>query len=113
MTHHQPKIALISTGGTIAMRFDSKKNGMVPAMSGQDLITAVPELASYCEIESINFANIPSAQITPADMQKLALTTEALLQREDIVGVVITHGTDTVEESAYFLELFTLFPIHF
>lgn len=99
-------IVVISTGGTIAMRFDPAMGGVVPAVSGKDLVAAVPALDGLCRLEVVEFANIPSFHMTPEIMLRLALEVEKALARPDVAGVVVTHGTDTLEETAYFLDLY-------
>ncbi|MBQ5587599.1 MAG: asparaginase, partial [Selenomonadales bacterium] len=99
------KIILISTGGTIAMRFDQEKQGLVPAVSGAELIEAVPELSAELPLEVVEFSNIPSPHMTPSRMLALAKEIDRRAADDDTVGFVITHGTDTVEETAYLLDL--------
>ena len=98
-------VVILTTGGTIAMRFDPQRGGAVPAVSGKELLEAVPFLADY-PVEMQEFANIPSFNLTPDDMLRLAVKVEHLLERPDVAGVVITHGTDILEETAYFLDLY-------
>lgn len=100
------KVVVISTGGTIAMRFDAEKGGVVPAVNGRELVQAVESVTDVCPLEVVDFSNIPSFHITPEFMLRLAVETETILVREDVAGVVITHGTDTLEESAYFIDLY-------
>lgn len=99
------KIVLISTGGTIAMRFDEEKGGLVPAVSGAELIEAVPELKNELPLEVIEFSNIPSPHMTPNKMLSLSQEVDRIAQDDAVVGIVITHGTDTLEETAYLLSL--------
>ena len=99
------KVVILTTGGTIAMRLDPER-GIVPAVSGPELIAAVPPLAGVCPVEVREFANIPSPHMTPAVMHSLALQADNALAEPDVCGVVITHGTDTMEETAYLLDLF-------
>lgn len=101
----QSRIAVITTGGTIAMRYDAARGGAVPAVSGSELVEAVPALLNLCDLEVEEFCNIPSFHMTPQIMLGLAGTIERLLRRDDIAGLVVTHGTDTLEETAYFLSL--------
>ena len=100
------KLIIITTGGTIAMRFDAAKGGAVPAVSGSDLIAAVPALHDLCPLEVLEFGNIPSFHMSPEIMLRLAGSVETALAAPETAGVVITHGTDTIEETAYFLDLF-------
>lgn len=77
----------------------------VPAVSGADLVRAIPGLGSVCDLEVREFDNLPSPAITPDHMFRLAVMVRQYLARDDVSGVVITHGTDSLEESAYFLDL--------
>lgn len=99
-----PKVLVMTTGGTIAMRYDPVKRGNVPAVCGKDLIEAVPPLGEICSPEVVEFANIPSFHMSPDIMLRLAQDTEKALSLPDVAGVVITHGTDTLEETAYFID---------
>ena len=98
------KVIVLTTGGTIAMKLDPA-HGIVPAVSGEDLVASVPGLREACPIEVTEFSNIPSPHMTPKRMFELGNKVEELLRHEDILGVVITHGTDTLEETAYLLDL--------
>jgi len=100
------KVVVVTTGGTIAMRYDSVTNGLVPAVNGKELMDAVPQLKEFCEVEIYEFSNIPSPNMTPTIMKDLADKVDEILMKDDTTGVVITHGTDTVEETAYFLDLY-------
>lgn len=101
----RPHIVLISTGGTIGMLHDPKRHGAVPAVDGRALVAAIPSCQDFATVEVLEFSNIPSFHLTPELMLSLAKETHAALSREEVHGVVITHGTDTLEETAYFLEL--------
>lgn len=99
------KVLMIFTGGTIAMKIDEKVGGAVPGVDSSDLVKMVEDVSKVTEIETIDFANIPSPHMTPGIMLKLSKVVKDNISREDISGVVITHGTDTLEETAYFLDL--------
>lgn len=99
------KIAVITTGGTISMRFDAALGGAVPAVSGEELLEMVPGLRDIADLELIEFANIPSCHLTPDTMFELCHVIQATLGRPDIEGVVVTHGTDALEETAYMSDL--------
>lgn len=101
----EPKIVVISTGGTIAMKEDPYSGAPIPALSGDELMRAVPEIRSLAEIETIEFSNIPSDYMTPQKWLELAALVNKTLSRSEVTGVVITHGTDTLEETAFFLDL--------
>lgn len=102
-----PKVAVLSTGGTIASRQDVVKGGYVPALSGGDLVAAVPALRKVAQIEVEQIANISSSDVTPDLWIRLASRASDLLARPDVRGVVVTHGTNTLEETAYLLDLTT------
>jgi L-asparaginase len=99
------KIAVITTGGTISMRFDAALGGAVPAVSGEELLELVPGLRDVAALELIEFANIPSCHLTPDTMFELCHVIQATLARQEIDGVVVTHGTDALEETAYMSDL--------
>lgn len=97
------KIVIITTGGTIAMT--KSHEGVVPFAGGNSLITQIPRLEEYAEIEHVEFSNIPSPYMNPSMMWELSRVVQRIVDREDVSGVVITHGTDTLEETSYFLDL--------
>lgn len=99
------KVAVITTGGTISMRYDPELGGAVPAVKGEELLQMVPGLREVAEIELIEFSNIPSCHLTPAIMFELCGLAQRTLERADIDGVVVTHGTDALEETAYMSDL--------
>jgi L-asparaginase len=105
LASQKPKVVLIATGGTIAMKVDPEKKAPVPAISGEDLVATVPEIADHASIEVVNFSNIPSDYMEPALWVKLQKEVIKALDRPEVAGVVISHGTDTIEETAYFLDL--------
>lgn len=100
-----PNVAIVATGGTIAEKTDPKTGAAVPAVSGSALIAAVPGLKKLANIGVVEFSNIDSSHMTPAVWAALSRTVDRVLQRPDIAGVVVTHGTDTMAEGSYFLDL--------
>ncbi|MBD3231055.1 asparaginase [Candidatus Dependentiae bacterium] len=100
-----PFVTIVTTGGTIAEKLDPKTGGAVPAVSGKDLIQAVPGLCKIANINVVNFSNIDSSQMTPELWAKLSKKVDEILSDSKIKGVVVTHGTDTMSEGSYFLEL--------
>ncbi|MCF0253933.1 MAG: asparaginase [Duodenibacillus sp.] len=99
------KVVVFTTGGTIAMKYDPAVDGLVPAVSGEDLAAAVPGLAALCDVEVREFCNIASCDMKPHVMFELSGRVEAALAEPDVDGVVVTHGTDTVEETSYMCDL--------
>ena len=98
-------VALLFTGGTISMRLDPATGAVVPALGARDLIAEVPALAELGEIEVEDFSRLPGPHVSPEQMWRLARRAAAWLERPDIDGLVITHGTDTIEETAFLLDL--------
>lgn len=99
------KVVVITTGGTIAMKYDAAAGGLVPAVSGDDLLEAVPALQQIAELEVNEYANVPSGHMTPQMMLEVAALADKYAARADVSGIVVTHGTDTMEETAYMLSL--------
>lgn len=99
------KIAVIFNGGTISMKVDERIKAAVPSLTGEEIMSMVTGIEEYAEIESYSFSSMPSPHMTFEMMLKLSEFSKELLNREDIDGVVITHGTDTLEETAYLLDL--------
>lgn len=95
---------LLATGGTIAMRADPATGAAVPALSGDDLLAAVPGLGAVAPVELLNVSNVPSAEMGPARWVALQRVVQRALRRSDVAGVVVTHGTDTLEDTAWFLD---------
>lgn len=100
-----PVCHMIATGGTIAMKIDPEKNAPVPALSGTDLVASVPELAKVATVRVENLFNIPSGDMDPERWRTIQKSVVKALSSDDVAGVMITHGTDTLEETAYFLDL--------
>lgn len=100
-----PVVKLIATGGTIAMKIDPVKKAPVPAISGEDLIATVPEIAKVARIEVQNLSNVPSDYMDPERWIALQKAVVEALRRPEVAGVTVSHGTDTLEETAYFLDL--------
>lgn len=99
------KVAVIFNGGTISMKVDPKLQAAVPTLSGEEIMAMATGIEEYAEVESVTFSSLPGPHMTPQTMMELAHYVETFLEREDIAGVVVTHGTDTLEETAYFLDL--------
>ncbi len=101
----KPRLALIFTGGTIAMRADRRRGGVVPALKGREILRQVPGISRLCALTVHDFGQYPGPHMTPALMMDLSCLVRGYLVRSDIAGAVVTHGTDTLEETAYLLDL--------
>ncbi len=103
-----PNITILATGGTIAGSADSATNFtnyQAGALSAQELIDAVPSIAELAHVRAEQIANVPSESFTFDILLKLSKRINILLQDANCHGIVVTHGTDTLEETAYFLNL--------
>ena len=101
----KPKITIIFTGGTIAMKASKQKGGAVPALKGKDLLRQVPEIAGIAAVTVHDFGQYPGPHMTPKLMLELSQLVKKYLSQKDTDGVIVTHGTDTLEETAFFLDL--------
>ncbi|MDP3563095.1 MAG: asparaginase [Methanoregula sp.] len=105
-----PDIHILATGGTIAgiARNSTDLVYYTPGSLGvESLLASVPEIRQYAYVTGEQVCNINSDDITPAIWLNLSRRVNTLLHSPGIDGVVITHGTDTLEETAYFLNLVT------
>src|SRR5690625_4709050 len=99
------KVLIIFTGGTIAMKIDTNIGAAIPSLNQDELFSMVQSINNLVELESINYSNLPSPHITPDTMMDLANVVKENIQRDDITSIIVTHGTDTLEETAYLLDL--------
>jgi L-asparaginase len=98
-------ILVIFTGGTFSMKIDDVTGGAIPHFHGEELIELIPEASELANIHIYNFGNFPGPHMTPELMLNLSKIVKSNIDKEDIDGIIITHGTDTLEETAYFLDL--------
>lgn len=96
------RVVVLTTGGTIAMRVDTQAGGAVPVPRGEDFGDAFPR---EVEVVTEEFSNLPSAHFTIDHIWNLSRRVDALVADDAVDGVVVTHGTDTLEESAYLCDL--------
>lgn len=99
------KVAVIFNGGTISMKIDERIRAAVPSLTGEEIMSMVTGIEEFAQIKSFTFSSKPSPHMTIHNMLELSKFIKSLVDREDIDGVVLTHGTDTLEETAYFLDL--------
>jgi L-asparaginase len=98
------KILILHTGGTIAMSEDNKTGAVAPNIENP-LNADLTILNQFASITSEQYLNIPSPHMTPEIMFQLAKHIDDRVVKECFDGVIITHGTDTLEETAYLLDL--------
>jgi glutamyl-tRNA(Gln) amidotransferase subunit D len=97
-----PKILLLSTGGTIASRVDYRTGSVTPVLSAQDLNAAVPELSDIANIDAEVLFSEYSENLTPEHWIKTAQKLDSLAE-SDYKGIIVAHGTDTMQYTAAFL----------
>ena len=105
----RPRVLLIATGGTIAGVQDAPGTlggYRAGTLTAAQIIASVPELARFATVETEQFSNVASTAITPSQWVALSKRINSVLrERSDLAGVVVTHGTDRLEETAFFLYL--------
>lgn len=97
------QVLVINTGGTIAMSADETER--VKPLDDHTVSRLLPELNRFAQVTMIDYANLPSPHITPRFMNELRRRIMQEAERNCYAGIVVTHGTDTLEETAYFLDL--------
>lgn len=102
---HKKIVSIVGTGGTIASKYDPKIGGHVSAASAEDLVAAVPELLDIAELRIVDHSNVNSARIDTATVFGLRDTLRKELADDKVAGAVVTHGTATLEETAYLMDL--------
>jgi L-asparaginase len=100
------KILIVFTGGTFSMKVDKKITGGVnPRYSGEELLNKIPEAKMLADISCYDFGKYPGPHMTPEIMIELSKQLKRRLAENKFDGIVITHGTDTLEETAYLIDL--------
>lgn len=98
-------IRVVATGGTIASLVDPETGAVKPAVAADDLIRSVPGLDSNGPITVEEVDRVNGWNVIPATMLRVSERVEAALDSSEIDGVIVTHGTDTVEETAFFCDV--------
>jgi len=103
-----PRVLVLATGGTIAgeQKDPGTQEGYEIRRSIAEVLASVPEAKKYARIDSEQFSNIPSTNITPAHWLQLARRINSIFkERPELTGIVVTHGTARLDETAFFLHL--------
>lgn len=104
-TASRPQVAIVFTGGTISMVIDPALAGAVPRLTCEEIVSKAPGLREIADVRLVDFSRLPGPHMTPPRMFELARVIREQLDDPDIRGVAVTHGTDTLEDSAYLLDL--------
>ncbi len=99
------KILIVFTGGTFSMMIDKSTGGAVPYFSGEELLEKIPHARELAEIDCYDFGKYPGPHMTPELMFNLSNKIKEFLKDNKYKGIIVTHGTDTLEETAYLLDL--------
>ncbi len=105
MSKKLKNILIVFTGGTFSMKIDKKTGGLLPRYSGEQLVNKIPEVKRIANISCYDFGKYPGPHITPEIMIELSKQIKRRIKEKKYDGIVITHGTDTLEETAYLLDL--------
>lgn len=98
-----PRVAVFSMGGTISS-VDSGGKGVEPTLTGEALISDVPEIAGVADVSAVSFRQAASGEIGLGDLVELAAEIEGRIDG-GAAGAVVTQGTDTIEETSFVLDL--------
>jgi L-asparaginase len=104
----KPRVVILTTGGTIAGRAADPGSGITYTpgqIDAQELIAATPGLGTLARLEAEKIAAVGSQDMTDDVWLRLARRIQELLSRGEADGIVVTHGTDSLEETAFFLDL--------
>lgn len=99
----RPAVTLFALGGTIAAPVDSTGSNATFSLSASDITAAVPQIATVADVTAISFLTVPSAGLTFDDLISLAIAIDETAD-DGATGVVVTQGTDTLEETAWLLD---------
>ena len=96
-------VVILTTGGTIAMQHDAAAGGAVPTLGAADFTAALP--SGLPDLRTEELVNLPSSHFTLDTLRAIRQRVAAMMTDSSVAGIVVTHGTDTLEETAYLLDL--------
>ncbi len=105
MEKRQPRVVIYTTGGTIQCSKDAISGKVTPAMTGVQMLERLTALRERFEIEVKEIFNMPGSDLTLEDGLTLARSLRETEEREDIDGIVVLQGTDTMDEIPYFINV--------
>ena len=100
-----PRVAVVFTGGTISMRHDPAAGGPVPVLRGADILARTGGLEAIADVEAVDWGLVPASHLTLDRVLELAAVVRSQLDRPGVDGAVLVQGTDTIEETAFALDL--------
>jgi L-asparaginase len=106
----KPHVLVMFTGGTISMKIDPITAAAFPALSGRDIVSHVPGLRRSARLTLEDYAQLPGPHVSPRWMWGLKQRIESHLADPGVDGVVVAHGTDTIEETSFLVDLTTANP---
>ena len=101
---NKPKVVVLTTGGTIASRPDPS-GGVVAATGGRELLSSIPNFEEIADVRIEDLFRIGGYLVKPENMLEVANRIRELDPDPEVAGFVVTHGTDTMEETAYLVDL--------
>lgn len=102
-TSARPRVVALFTGGTISMRLDEAAGGAVPSLSAEEILAHARGIEHVADVVPEQWGRFPGPHMTTVRQWALRARVAELLADDAVAGVVITHGTDTLEETAYLL----------
>ena len=103
-----PTVSILSTGGTISSKVDYKTGGTYASLTAEDFIELEPGILKFANIKARQIEQIMSEDISPNNWIKIAREIKKELDKKEVCGVVVTHGTDTMHYSSAMLSF--MFP---
>lgn len=101
----RPRIAVIFTGGTIAMTVEPGGSAASPTLAGADLLAAVPDLSRQADVVAVDLGSTPASHFSFSEVLRIAGLVRDALRDPRLAGVVVVQGTDTLEETAFAWDL--------
>jgi len=99
-----PEVTVLSLGGTISSTQTEGGSGVAPSLTGEALVEDVPEISKVAQVSADSFRQVPGSELVLEDLIELAAEIEGHIDA-GTAGVVVTQGTDTIEETSFVLDL--------
>ena len=99
------RVAVVFTGGTIAMQRDPEAGGAVPTLGGAAILERTSGLEAIATVDAVDWGLVPASHLSFAQLLDLAATIRTSLARPDVAGAVVVQGTDVIDAAAFALDL--------